>query len=64
MKEGEGEQWGERLRKTETGEREESMKSNGFEEHDSNQFLILAGGKKEEGGGERRKEEVGGEREE
>lgn len=41
-------------------EREEkSTKSNGFEEHDSNQFLQ---GKKEEGGGERRKEKVGGER--
>lgn len=57
MKEGEGEQWGERLRKTETGEREESTKSNGFEEHDSNQFLILAGGKKRKEGekGEKKK---------
>lgn len=45
---------GERMRKTDWREGwKKSRKSNGFEEHDSNQFLILAGGK--EGGGEKRK---------
>lgn len=34
------------------------MKSNGFEEHDSNQFLVIAG-KKRRRSGERRKEKVG-----
>lgn len=48
MKGGRGRQRGERLGKTEIGEREKekSTKSNGFEEHISNQFLILAGKKR------------------
>ena len=47
-----------------TGERkgEKSTKSNGFEEQDSNQFLILAGAGAR--GEERRKGKAGGKREE